>query len=411
MRIFLAFVAALGTLAGVVPGAEADFAKAGMDKARLERIKPLMQKFADNQYIAGTVTLVMRRGELVHLEAAGWQDIEAKKPMRADTIFQIMSMTKPVTGAAIMMMVEEGRLRLSDPVEKHLPEFRGQRMIESKEGDRVTLTEPSRPITIRDLMTHTSGMPGGPGPGIAELLQRMDRSLAEAVSIYAQAPLEFEPGTKWLYSNTGIATLGRLVEVASGMPFEKFLEDRIFKPLGMVDSHIFLPREKRARLAPVYTVKEGKLVKAGDGLLAGDPMNYREGAKYSGPEYALHSTAQDLARFYQMMLNGGKLGQTRILSPVSVEIMTRVHTGQIRAGWLKGTGFGLTWEVVSEPLGTLTGMTEGSYSHGGAFGTFGWIDPKRELVGVFMVQHSGSTFDARDAFIGMANASIVEMGR
>jgi len=168
MRLFLAFVAALGMLAGVVPGAEADFAKAGMDKARLERIKPLMQKFADNQYVAGTVTLVMRRGEPVHLEAAGWQDIEAKKPMRTDTIFQIMSMTKPVTGAAIMMMVEEGRLRLSDPVEKHLPEFRGQKMIESKEGGRVTLTKPSRPITIRDLMTHTSGMAGGPGPGIAE---------------------------------------------------------------------------------------------------------------------------------------------------------------------------------------------------------------------------------------------------
>jgi len=411
MRKFLLAAAAFAVFAAPASAAEADHAKAGVDQARLARIRPRMQQFADNQYIAGTVTLVMRRGELVHLEAAGWQDIEAKKPMRTDSIFQMMSMTKPVTGAAVMMMVEEGKLRLADPVEKHLPEFRGQMMVESKIGGKVTLVKPPRPITIRDLMTHTSGMPGSPGPGIAELLQKMDRPLAEAVSIYAQAPLEFEPGTKWLYSNTGIATLGRLVEVASGMPFERFLDERIFKPLGMVDSHIYLPREKRPRLAPVYTVKEGKLVKAGGGLLAGDPMNYREGAKYSGPEYALHSTAQDLARFYQMMLNGGRLGQTRILSPVSVEIMSRVHTGQLRAGWLKGTGFGLTWEVVSEPEGTLTGMSEGSYSHGGAFGTFGWIDPKRELVGVFLVQHSGSTFDARDAFIGMANTSIVEMGR
>lgn len=409
MPSLLVLIAVLGLLAGPVTAAENDYAKAGVDRSRLERIKPLMQKFSDSQYIAGTVTLVMRRGELVHLEAAGWQDIEAKKPMRPDSIFQIMSMTKPVTGVAVMMMVEEGKLRLSDPVEKHLPEFRGQMMVESKDGGKITLSKPSRPITVRDLMTHTSGMAGGPGPGIAELLMKMDRSLAEAVAIYAQAPLEFEPGTKWLYSNTGIATLGRLVEVASGMPFDRFLDERIFKPLGMVDSHIYLPKEKRARLAPVYTVKEGKLVKAGGGLLAGDPMNYREGAKYSGPEYALHSTAQDLAKFYQMMLNGGILGQTRILSPVSVEIMSRVHTGQIRAGWLKGTGFGLTWEVVSEPMGTLTGMSEGSYSHGGAFGTFGWIDPKREMVGVFMVQHSGSTFDARDAFIGMANTSIVDM--
>lgn len=393
------------------PAADVDFAKAGVDRSRLERIKPRMQQFADSNYIAGAVTLVMRRGEPVHLEAAGWQDIEAKKPMRTDTIFQIMSMTKPVTGVAVMMMVEEGKLRLADPVERHLPEFRGQLMVESKEGDKVVLRKPARPITIRDLMTHTSGMIGGPPPGIAELLRTMDRTLAEAVAIYAQSPLEFEPGSRWLYSNTGIATLGRLVEVASGMPYEKFLEERIFKPLGMLDSHIYLPREKRARLAPVYTVKEGKLVKAGGGLLAGDPMNYREGAKYSGPEYALHSTAQDLAKFYQMMLNGGALGQTRILSPVSVEIMSQVHTGAIRAGWLKGTGFGLTWEVVDDASGTLTGMTKGCYNHGGAFGTFGWVDPGRQMVGVFLVQHSGATFDARDAFIGMANTSIVQTGR
>ncbi|MBA3973297.1 MAG: hypothetical protein C0504_03645 [Candidatus Solibacter sp.] len=393
------------------PAAEVDYAKAGVDRARIERIKPRMQQFADTGSIAGTVTLMMRRGELVHLEAAGWQDIEARKPMRTDTIFQIMSMTKPVTGVAVMMMVEEGKLRLADPVEKHLPEFRGQMMVESRDKDRVVLTKPSRPITIRDLMTHTSGLIANPQPGIGELLRKMDRTLAEAVTIYAQPPLEFEPGSKWLYSNPGIATLGRLVEVASGMAYERFLEERIFKPLGMVDSHIYLPKEKRPRLAPVYTVKDGKLVKAGAGLLAGDPMDYREGARYSGPEYALHSTAQDLAKFYQAMLNGGRLGQARILSPVSVEIMSQVHTGAIRAGWLRGTGFGLTWEVVDDAAGTLSGLSKGCFSHGGAFGTFGWVDPGREMVGVFLVQHSGATLDARDAFIGMANTSIVQTGR
>lgn len=403
--------AAVFALVVAAPAAEVDYARAGMDRARLERIKPRMQHYADSSTVAGTVTLVMRRGELVHLEAAGWQDVETKKPMRTDTIFQIMSMTKPVTGVAVMMMVEEGKLRLADPVEKHLPEFRGQLMVESRDGDRVVLKKPSRPITIRDLMTHTSGLIANPQPGIGELLRNMDRTLAEAVSIYAQSPLEFEPGTKWMYSNPGIATLGRLVEAASGMAYEKFLEERIFKPLGMVDSHIYLPREKRSRLAPVYAVKDGKLVKAGGGLLAGDPMNYREGAKYSGPEYALHSTAQDLAKFYQMMLNGGTLGQTRILSPVSVEIMSQVHTGDIQAGWLKGTGFGLTWEVVKDPMGTLSGLGLGCYNHGGAFGTFGWVDPKREMVGVFMVQHSGGVLDVRDAFIGMANTSISQTGR
>ena len=384
-----------------------DPARAGMDAAQLARIGPVLREFVERGQMSGAVTLVMRRGALAHLEAAGWQDVEAKKPMQKDTIFQIMSMTKPFTGAAIMMLAEEGKLRLHDPVEDHLPEFRGQMVVVSEENGVRTLRKPSRPITIRDLMTHTSGL-GPAAPGIGDIMVRMDRTLAEACLIYSQQPLLFEPGTRWMYSNTGIAVLGRIIEVRSGMSFEKFLETRIFQPLGMTDTHVFLPAEKRARLAPVYTVKDGRLVKAGPDILGGDPLKFREGAKYSGPEHSLHSTAWDLAQFYQMMLNGGQWNGKRLLSPASVAMMTQVHTGNLTAGHNPGTGFGLTWEVTKDPAGTLTGQSIGTFGHGGAFGTYGWVDPQKQLVGVYLMQLAGRPQPMRDAFVTMANAAVRE---
>ena len=398
--VFLAIAAA--------SGASPNAAKAGMDPQVLARIPARMKAYVDQGSVAGVVTLVQRHGALAEIDAVGMQDVESGKPMRPDTIFQIMSMTKPVTGVAIMMLAEEGRLRLNDPVEKHLPEFRGQQVIESRTDSTRTLRKPSRPITIRDLMTHTSGLPSGPPPGDGELLTTMDRPLSEAVLLYSQQPLEFEPGSKWLYSNPGIATLGRIVEVAADMPFETFLETRIFQPLGMKDSGIRLPAEKTGRLAQIYQSKDGKLARASGNLLGGDPLKYRKGAKYSGPEFALYSTAEDLALFYQMMLNKGTLNGRRLLSPASVETMTQVHTGDLKAGHELGTGFGLTWEVTKDPLGTLTGQSKGTFGHGGAYGTYGWIDPKRDLVGVFMIQFSGNRKDVRDTFIEIAAASILD---
>ncbi len=387
-----------------------DAAKAGMDATQLQRIAPRMKAMATEQAVSGAVTLVMRKGTLAHLEVAGWQDLEAKKPMRPDTIFQIMSMTKPVTGVAIMLLVEEGKVRLGDPVEKILPEFRGQMLRGSDAAGLVTLKKPARPITVRDLMTHTSGM-GPAAPGIAAIMVTMDRTLADACLIYSQQPLEFEPGTKWQYANTGIAILGRIIEVQSGMAYEKFLETRIFQPLGMADSHIFLPADKQPRVAPVYTLKDGKLVKAGASILAGDPMLYRHGSKYSGPEHALYSTAWDLAQFYQMMLNGGSLNGKRLLSPWSVATMTALHTGDIHAGHNLGTGFGLTWEVTKANSGMLTGQSIGTFGHGGAFGTYGWVDPDKQLVGVFMTGLAGDGKPVRDAFVGMANAAVLEAAK
>ncbi|MGQ9916671.1 MAG: serine hydrolase domain-containing protein [Bryobacteraceae bacterium] len=403
-RISPLFVACILAAA---PPPPPDPARAGMDAAQLARIAPVMREFVERGQMSGSVTLVMRHGVPAHFEAAGWQDVEAKRPMQKDTIFQIMSMTKPFTGAAILMLAEEGKLRLHDRVEDHLPEFRGQMVIVSEENGVRTLRKPSRPITIRDLMTHTSGL-GPAAPGIGDIMVRMDRTLAEACLIYSQQPLLFEPGTRWMYSNTGLAVLGRIVEVRSGMSFEKFLETRIFQPLEMKDSHVFLPAEKRPRLAPVYTVKDGKLVKAGADILGGDPLKFREGAKYSGPEHSLYSTAWDLAQFYQMMLNGGILDGKRLLSPASVQMMTRLHTGELAAGHNPGTGFGLTWEVTKDPAGTLTGQSIGTFGHGGAFGTYGWVDPDKKLVGVFLIQLTGRPQPMRDAFVTMTNAAVRE---
>jgi CubicO group peptidase (beta-lactamase class C family) len=380
-----------------------------MDAERLARIPVRMKAFVDKGTIAGAVMLVQRHGAVAQIEAAGWQDIEAKKPMRADTIVQIMSMTKPVTAVGIMMLLEEGKLALSDPVEKHLPEFRGMWMIDSRDEKTRSLKRPSRPITIRDLLTHTSGLVPNPPEGLKELYTKMDHTLAESVLIFSQHPLEFEPGTKWQYCNAGIATLGRIIEVVSDQPYERFLEERIFKPLGMKDSFIFPPADKTARIAMVYKLEGGKLARAGGDILGGDPSQYRKGAKFSGPEFGMFSTAQDLAAFYQMVLSGGTHGGARLLSKASVDLMTAAHTGDLMAGHSPGMAYGLAWAVVRDPLGTLQLHSVGTYGHGGAFGTQGFVDPKKDMVGVFLIQRSsGGSGDEYNAFRQIAASAIVD---
>jgi len=394
----ICFVFLLALFLATAPAAPPNLAKAKLDPERLARIPVRMKAFVDKGTVAGIVTLVARHGEVAQLEAVGWQDADARKPLRTDTIFQIMSMTKPVVGVAIMMLAEEGRLSLGDPVEKHLPDFRGQWMIESRDGDKArALKKPARPITVRDLMTHTSGMPGS-----APVPNWQYRTLSESVSISSQQPLEFEPGTKWLYSNSGINTLGRIIEVLADKPFEQFVEERIFQPLGMKDSHFYPPAEKHERISMVYRLEEGKIKRAEVDL-------YRKGYKNPSPAGGMFSTAADMAAFYQMMLNGGSLNGKKLLSKSGVEVMTVNHTGTMTAGHGPGLGFGLTWNVVRESLGTLSLLSEGTFMHGGAFGTHGWVDPKKNMVGVFMIQRTGGGGAAeRDAFLAMANAATTE---
>jgi CubicO group peptidase (beta-lactamase class C family) len=301
--------------------------------------------------------------------------------------------------------MEEGRLSILDPVEKHLPEFRYQMLRAGASGDgSVTLVKPSRVIAIRDLMTHTSGMGGGFPPALSDLFRKFDKTLAEAVSIYAREPLDFEPGARWQYSNMGIATLGRIIEVLSGQPYEQFIRQRIFEPLGMKDSFFFLPADRRARHASIYTMTDDKLVKA-------DRPMFREGAKYPAPEGGMYSTATDMAAFYQMILNGGDFDGKRILSDESVELMTRNHTGTMQAGWQPGVGFGLGWFVVREPLGTFRLQSIGSHGHGGAFRTYGWVDPDKDMLGVVMMQRTnvgGDLADEINAVVQIAGSSIID---
>jgi CubicO group peptidase (beta-lactamase class C family) len=398
MKRFTAILLACAATAilAAPPANTVDAGKAGMDAARLSNISERMRQYVNQGLVSGVVTLVQRHGAIAQLEAVGYQDMEKKTPMKTDTIFEVMSMTKPITAVAIMMLMEEGKLALTDPVQKHLPEFRGQMMIAERGKDTVTMKKPSRPITIRDLLTHTSGLAEMPPEGMegVTFYYKMNRTLAEAVTMYSQMPLQFEPGTQWSYSNPGIATLGRIIEVVGDQPYERFLEERIFKPLGMKDSFFFPTPERYSRIASVYQADKGKLVNLGDGI-------YRKGAKYPMPEGGLFSTATDLAEFYQMMLNKGTGHGKRLISPASVEVMTSVHTPGLSQTW------GLGWNVASKASDMLPLVSPGTFSHGGAFGTYGFVDPKKDLVGVFLIQRMGGGAEpALNSFLTMAESAI-----
>jgi CubicO group peptidase (beta-lactamase class C family) len=384
----------------------------GIDASHLARISERMKSFVDQGRAAGIITLVAHRGEIVYQSATGVQDLETKTPMSQDTIFQIASMTKPITAAGIMILAEDGMLAITDTVQKFLPGFANiklkqevkERETKENENELSEIKKPSRPITIRDLMTHTSGMSGAYPDSIKDLFDKRDRTLAEAAEVFPQRPLEFEPGTKWGYSNMGIATLGRIIEVVSGKSYEDFISERIFQPLGMKDSHFFVPEEKRPRIAAIYRYDGKELMKA-------DVDLFRIGAKYPSPEAGLYSTAPDLFRFHQMMLNGGIFGGKRILSKASVDLMTRVHTGDLKAGFSPGMGFGLGWSVVRNVEGMFRLNSIGTYGHGGLYRTYGFIDPQKELVGIILLQRLSSDGDMADeisAFLAMASAAVIE---
>jgi CubicO group peptidase (beta-lactamase class C family) len=383
--------------------AKAPASPASIDAERLARIPERMKSFVEHGRAAGIVTLLAHRGKVIQLSAIGVQDLESNAPMKEDTIFQIASMTKPVTCVGVMILAEDGLLAITDPVEKFLPAFANLQIREKKEGeDLEEVRKPKRKITIRDLMTHTSGMGSGYPDGFKELFDKRDRTLAEAVDAFPARFLDFEPGVRWSYSNMGIATLGRIIEVVSGKSYESFIEERIFKPLAMNDSHFFVQESKRSRIATIYKLEGDRLGKA-------DVDLYRIGAKYPAPEAGLYSTAPDLFRFYQTMLNGGALDGKRILSKASVELMTQVHTGDLKAGFSPGIGFGLGWAVVRNVEGMFRLNSIGTYGHGGLWKTYGFVDPQKELVGVILMQRlsgDGDMADEFSAFMTMAAAAM-----
>ena len=374
----------------------------------MAQIPSRMKAYVDSETVAGVVTLVAHGDEIVEFDAAGKADIASGQPMRKDTIFQIMSMTKPVTAIGIMMLAEEGKLALRDPVENYLPEFRDQKVTANTGPDRGRLSVPEHAITIRDLMTHTAGIGDTAPDSIHDYPQLMNRPLADVVRQWARQPLLFQPGTAWSYSSPGIEILGRIIEVCSGQKYETFIEDRILRPLGMKDSFFFPPADKLDRIAMVYVKNGGKLVPAPSTILAGDPAKHRNGAVFSAPGWGLYSTAEDLLHVYQMMRGEGFYQGHRYLSPFSVHLMTTAHTTGIRpVGWMRGADYGLAWEVVTDPLGELAGHAKGTYGHGGAFGTQGWIDPQNDLISIMLIQRAdGATDSMRNVFLTMAEATV-----
>jgi CubicO group peptidase (beta-lactamase class C family) len=389
--------------------AQSNSKAAGVDQDVLSKIPQRIKSFVDRQTVAGAVTLVAHGSDIVEFDATGMADVEAGHAMQKDSIFQIMSMTKPVTAIGIMMLAEEGKLALRDPVEQYLPEFKGLRVRTTENPDAVRAGVPNHAITIRDLLTHTAGIQDYPGPPtIPDYAQTMSVPLDEVVRQLAKQPLLFQPGTQWSYSSPGIEILGRIIEVCSGEKYVDFITKHILQPLGMKDSFFFPPPDKISRIAMVYAQKDGKLVRSPASILGGDPAKYRQGAVFPAPGWGLYSTAEDLLHLYRMMLNDGVYEGHRYLSPFSVHVMTEPQTTGIQpVGWMRGSDYGLAWEIVTDPLGELAGHTIGSYGHGGAFGTQGWIDPNNDLISILLIQRSDEGAESMThVFLNMAESSV-----
>ena len=354
----------------MIPGLIAALALAATAQdAPPREIAAVLQPFVDRGEVAGAVALVADRDGVVGVDAVGHADIASGTPMRPDSVFWIASQSKPITATALMMLVDEGKVGLDDPVARHLPEFRQPWVAAERDDDHMLLRRPAHPITVRELLNHTSGLPFRSAIE-APTLDRLPLSVA--AGSYAMTPLGSEPGAKHTYSNAGINTAGRIIEVASGMPYEDFLQARLFGPLGMVDTTFWPAGDRLARLATSY--KPGK-DKVGLEPIRIDQLAYPldDRARRPMPAGGLFSTAPDLARFCRMILRGGELDGRRYLSESAVREMTRRQTGEAIP-----QSYGLGWATGGKTFG-----------HGGAFATNMTIDPGRGLITIFLVQHAG----------------------
>ena len=354
------------------------------------RIGDALKPFVESSSLAGAVTVVANKDKVLSLDTVGFMDVGAKQVMKADSLFWIASMSKPITGTALMLLVDEGKVKLDDPIEKYLPEFQGMWVAVEKDAEHVLLKHPSRLVTIRDVMSHTSGMPFK-----SEMEQpTLDGlTLRDAVRSYAITPLQTEPGTKYQYSNAGINTGARIIEVVSGVSYEDFMDQRLFKPLGMKDTTFWPNEEQVSRLAKPYkpSADKTKLEETTISQLT-YPLSKRHN-RYPMPAGGLFSTGADVATFCRMLLNGGELNGKRYLSEESLKTMTSKQTGDAVKD-----GYGIGWST--------NGMT---FGHGGALATNMTLDPQRGLVTVFLVQHAGFPGDgnkSQGAFVKAANEAF-----
>ena len=408
-RIFLPMLAVVaGTLPSSVVARELPVARpesVGMSTERLARIDTLLQRYVTSGQIVNAVTLVLRDGKVVQQGAYGNMDPNAGTPMRADALFRLASESKPITAVAILALVDEGLVRLSDPVSRFIPEFRGARVAVSKPGmppfvplppgasapvpkPEADFVAATREITVRDLLTHTSGLgSGGLGSIVASDIQRQPtEKLADFIPRQAKAPLDFQPGSRWSYSvSAGFETLGRIVEIASGKPFDVFLKERIFGPLDMRDTDFVVPAGKLPRLHSMYRrTPDGKWEPSQP------PPTFLSDVYFSGAT-GLISTARDYARFEQMLLNGGELDGVRVLAPRTVELMRTNHVGDLFHGMRgneDGMGFGLGVAITLDETKAQWRRSVGSAGWYGAFGTIVWHDPREGIVAVLATQQS-----------------------
>jgi len=388
----------------------------GLSSSRLARIGQAMQKYVDSEKLAGTLTLVARHGKIAHFQPLGVMDVKAGTPMAHDTLFRIYSMSKPITSVAVMMLYEEGHFLLTDPIQEFIPAFADVRVLEHI-GTEAQLVPPQRAITIRDLLTHTAGLGYGLGEDYIDGLYKkqvwgtMERNpeatLGEMIETVAGLPLAYHPGQGWRYS-MATDVLGYLVQVASGTAFDVYLQERIFQPLGMIDTGFYVPPDKIDRFSANYSPGED-----GSGLQLIDAPT---GSRYTHPGRipsgggGLASTVTDYVRFAQMLLNGGALDGVRLLSRKSVELMTMNHLrpgvhpfGNPSQGM--GLGVGMTIDLAqTQALGSV-----GRYGWGGAASTNFWIDPQEDLIGIFMTQLMPSgTYPVVDDFRVAVYQAIVD---
>ncbi len=400
MKTLFALLAVLAICAYPLQAKELPVAEpeaVGVSSERLNRVDTLMQDYIDDQAIAGAVISVTRQGKLFYHKAFGYADVENGIPMKTDTIFRIASMTKAITSVAVMMLQEEGKLRILDPVGKYLPEYMETTVVEVNEDGSHDIVPAKRPITIRDLLSHSSGVGRGT-PGVTQTqwqkagftagsTNRYTKPIREFVREMAKLPMNAHPGERWTY---GFSTdiLGALIEVVSGKPLDVFFKERIFDPLDMKDTHFFLPVEKSDRFAKLYAAKVG-----GGIVLAGSDTSDRDqGVFIDGPRVCfsggggLVSTARDYTRFLEMVINEGTLFGERLLSRKSIELMAADHLGDIEIPGRSGQSFGLAFAIV-EDVGARGWIgSEGELTWGGAYHTIYWIDPQEDMTITYMTQ-------------------------
>lgn len=356
--------------------------------AQPPKVAPVLQPFVDNHTLAGAVTLVANTHKILSLDAVGWMDISVKKRMKTDCVFWIASQSKPITAAALMILVDEGKVNANDPVEKYLPEFTNQWLAVEQDATHVLLKKPKHPFTVRNVLSHTSGLP------FKSALEQPTLDLfplAVRVASYAMTPLQFEPDTKYQYSNAGINTAGRIIEVVSGMSYEEFVQKRLFRPLGMKDTTSWPSAAQLKRLAKAYKPAKDGLEETPIVQLK-YPLNDRE--RQPMPAGGFFSTATDLSIFYRMIANGGCFAGKRILSEEAVKQMTSKQTGDLP------TPYGFGFSVGGEKIG-----------HGGAYGTNSTWDKERQLITIFLVQHAGWSGDGKKILPAFQRAATDAFGK